>query len=54
MDDMRMQERPTSSLLFLTSKVRIGASLYFANVAYVEETLRTLIAEPCLAAEHCA
>ncbi|CAK8985546.1 unnamed protein product [Durusdinium trenchii] len=25
--------------------VRIGASLYFANVAYVEETLRTLIAD---------
>ncbi len=26
-------------------KVRIGATMYFANVAYVEETLRTLIEE---------
>ena len=29
----------------LRTEVRIGATMYFANVAYVEETLRTLIAE---------
>ena len=29
----------------LRAEVRIGATMYFANVAYVEETLRTLIAE---------
>ena len=28
-----------------TCEVRIGATMYFANVAYVEDTLRTLIEE---------